>query len=195
MKLVIASNNKHKIVEIKKILQDDFDEILSMSEAGLDEDIEETGITFKENALIKAHYVSDKLNCVALADDSGLEVDALDCRPGVYSARYCGYHGDDDANNKKLLDEMKDKANKSARYACAIALVQPNEKDLVAMGYCEGTILEIPQGNGGFGYDPLFYMKDFNQTMAQLDIDIKNNFSHRYHALMGVKKLLEESNE
>lgn len=192
MKLIIASNNKNKILEIKEILSKDFDEILSMSEAGIDDDIEETGETFIENALIKAKYVSSALNCAALADDSGLEVGALKGAPGVCSARYCGYHGDDEANNKKLLEEMADKKDRSARYACAIALVRPDKEELVATGYCSGEILTKLRGNGGFGYDPLFYMEAFDKTMAEIDIDIKNNFSHRYNALIGIKKLLEK---
>ncbi len=190
MRLVIASNNENKIIEIKKILQDDFDEILSMSDAGIYTDIEETGKTFIENALIKARYVSSKLNCAALADDSGLEVFALDFKPGIYSARYALEH-DDDANNNKLLDDMKNIKDRKARYACAIALVRPEKRELVASGYCQGVILDAPQGDGGFGYDPLFYIEAFDMTMAQIDMDTKNKISHRYNALMGIKKLLD----
>jgi XTP/dITP diphosphohydrolase len=192
MRLVIASNNKNKIIEIKEILGDDFDEIVSMSEAGIEVDIEENGETFIENSLIKARYVASKLGCAAIADDSGLEVYALNGEPGIYSARYSGHHGDDDANNKKLLKEMQCIDNRDARYVCAIALVRPDEEELVATGYCPGAILREPQGTGGFGYDPLFYLEAFNKTMAQIDMETKNKISHRYNALVGLKNLLEK---
>jgi XTP/dITP diphosphohydrolase len=192
MRLVIASNNKNKINEIKEILGNDFDEIVSMSEAGIDVDIEENGKTFIENSLIKARYVASTLNCAAIADDSGLEVYALNGQPGIYSARYCGHHGDDDANNKKLLEEMKSIEDRDARYVCAIALVRPDEEELVATGYCPGVILEVQRGTGGFGYDPLFYLKAFDKTMAEIDMETKNKISHRYNALIGLKNLLEK---
>ncbi len=191
MNLIIASNNKHKIAEIKDILSEEFDEILSMGEVGIFEDIDETGATFKENALLKAKYVSNKLRCAVLADDSGLEVDALGGAPGVYSARYCGHHGDDEANNDKLLEEMKGIENRQARFTCAIALVRPGEKELVAEGYCPGEIIYERRGSGGFGYDPLFYMDYLGKTMAELDSEAKNKISHRYKALMEMKKLID----
>lgn len=190
MKLVIASNNKNKIFEIKEILYDDFDEIISMKEAGINVDIKETGETFIENALIKARYVTSVLKCASLADDSGLEVDSLNGAPGIYSARYCSYHGDDNANNEKLLKKMEGITNRAARYVCAIALTRPDADELVATGYCSGEILNEFRGSGGFGYDPLFYMEVFDKTMAEIDIDTKNKMSHRYNALMGIKKLL-----
>ena len=138
MNLIIASNNKHKIAEIKEILSDDFDTIISMAEAGVFDDIEETGATFEENALIKAKFVSEKVGCAVLADDSGLEVDALDGAPGVYSARYCGYHGDDEANNDKLLLKMDGVTDRRAQFTCAVALVRPDEKKYNGAGALPG---------------------------------------------------------
>ena len=195
MNLIIASNNKHKIAEIKEILSNDFDAIISMAEAGVFDDIEETGSTFEENALIKAKFVSAKVGCAVLADDSGLEVDALNGAPGVYSARYCGHHGDDEANNDKLLAEMKGLTDRRAQFTCAVALVRPNEKDIIAQAHCLGEILHERRGSGGFGYDPLFYMDYLDKTMAELDAQTKNKISHRYRALCALKEILESENE
>jgi len=191
-KLIIASNNKNKIKEIKEILAGRFEEILSMAEAGLDMDIEENGTTFADNAKIKAYAVMQQTGCAALADDSGLEVYALDGRPGVYSARYCGHHGDDDANNKKLLEDMRcvPDGQRGGRYVCAIALIMPDGTEYVAEGDCPGEILREERGNGGFGYDPLFYMLAFNATMAEISSELKNTISHRKIALTGLEKLL-----
>jgi XTP/dITP diphosphohydrolase len=194
MKLIIASNNEHKIREIKAILQDRFREILSMEEAGLLMDIEETGVTFRENALIKARAVAEASGCAALADDSGLMVDALNGAPGVYSARYCGVHGNDEANNDKLLERMAGVPawRRGAGYWCAMALVRPGMEDRVAEGSCRGRILEQRRGSGGFGYDPLFYLPEFDCTMAQLTPGQKNAISHRYRALVKLEEMLEE---
>lgn len=191
-KLVIASNNAHKILEIKSILSGLFPCILSMREAGLDVDIPETGITFQENALIKARYVMQATGLPALADDSGLEVDALDGAPGVYSARYAGDHGDDGANNEKLRRSLEGVSNRKAHYACCIALYRPEQAPVTAMGYCHGEILQEYRGCGGFGYDPLFYMPQLGKTMAELTSDEKNAISHRAEALLGLRRLLEQ---
>jgi len=194
MKLIIASNNAHKIKEIKAILGERFDEILSMREAGLDMDIEENGMTFCENALIKARAVAEATGCAALADDSGLAVDALEGAPGVYSARYAGEHGDDEANNDKVLAEMENvpEGERGAAYHCVIALVRPGKQELTADGACHGYLLRYRQGTGGFGYDPLFYIPEFNRTMAQLTPEEKNSMSHRYRALEALVKLLDQ---
>jgi XTP/dITP diphosphohydrolase len=193
MKLVIASNNRHKVQEIKAILKDAFDEIVSMNEAGFYGEIDETGDSFRENALIKARTICGKLGCAAIADDSGLEVYALNLRPGVYSARFAGYPVDDDKNNQKLLDEMKDvpEGKRGARFACCIALCYPGGAELVANGYCEGEILFERRGSGGFGYDPLFYMEAFGMTMAEMPMEQKNKISHRHNALAGLRAMLE----
>ena len=194
MKLIIASNNAHKIKEIKSILGNRFDEILSMREAGLDMDIEENGTTFCENALIKARAVAEATGCAALADDSGLAVDALGGAPGVYSARYAGEHGDDEANNDKVLAEMADvpDGERGAAYHCVIALVRPGMRELTADGACQGWLLRQRQGTGGFGYDPLFFLPEFDRTMAQLTPEEKNSMSHRFRALEALVKLLDQ---
>lgn len=193
MKLVIASNNKHKIKEIKDILGEYFEEVLSMTEAGCYDDIVEDGETFEDNSLIKARHVMKKLGCAAIADDSGLEVFALDSRPGIYSARYAGVHGDDEANNDKLLEEMKsvEEKKRTAQYVCAIALCRPNMIELTSRGTCPGRILKKRVGDGGFGYDPLFHIEVLDKTMAELTSDEKNKISHRFFALKGIKSLLE----
>lgn len=194
MKLVIASNNKHKIDEIKQILSDYFDEIVSMGEAGCNDEIEEYGKTFEENSYIKAKYIADKLGCASLADDSGLEVFELNGEPGIYSARYAGTHGDDEANNDKLLKVMENVAegNRGAQFVSVVTLVRQNKDALSAKGTCQGEIIKMRRGSMGFGYDPIFYMKDINKTMAQLTMDEKNAISHRKRALEGLKELLEK---
>ncbi len=197
MKLIIASNNAHKIREIKAILGGRFDQVLSMREAGLEMEIEENGTTFRENALIKAHAVADATGCAALADDSGLSVDALDGAPGVYSARYAGMHGDDEANNDKLLREMQHvpDGQRQGAYHCAMALVRPDGTELVAEGSCAGEILRARQGKGGFGYDPLFFLPAYNCTMAELSPEQKNAMSHRFQALIALEKQLDEEHQ
>ena len=194
MRLVISSNNKHKIEEIKYILSDYFEEIVSMQEAGCNDDIEENGETFEENSLIKAQYVSDKLGCAALADDSGLEVFALDGEPGVYSARYAGEHGDDNANNDKLLEEMENvpEGRRGAQFVCVVTLCRPNLPEVSAKGTCSGVILRERRGSGGFGYDPLFYIEGLKKTMAELSNEEKNSISHRKNALEALKQKLDK---
>ena len=197
MKLSIASNNAHKIQEIKAILGRRFDQVLSMREAGLDMEIEENGTTFQQNALIKARAVAEATGCAALADDSGLSVDALDGAPGVYSARYAGVHGDDEANNDKLLQQMQPVADghRGAAYHCVMALVRPDGTELTAEGSCRGEILRQRQGTGGFGYDPLFFLPEYGCTMAQLTPQQKNAMSHRFRALVALEKQLDEEKE
>jgi len=194
MKLVIASNNAHKIEEIKLILSDYFDEIVSMGEADCNDEIEEYGKTFEENSYIKAKYIADKLGCASLADDSGLEVFALEGEPGIYSARYAGSHGNDEANNDKLLKVMGDTPDdkRGAQFVSVITLVRPDKPTLFAKGTCPGEIARERRGNMGFGYDPIFYMEEHNKTMAELTMVEKNSISHRKRALEGLKVLLEK---
>ena len=156
MTLVLATGNAHKAVEIRAILGKRFGEILTMKEAGLDLDIEETGDTFAQNALIKAQAVADALGCAALADDSGLSVDALGGQPGVYSARYAGPQHNDQDNIEKLLTVMEPVPNdqRQAQFCCAMALVRPGRLPLVVEGTCCGQILRELRGQDGFGYDP-----------------------------------------
>lgn len=189
-RLVIASNNAHKVREIKAILQDRFAGIQSMAEAGLDLEVDETGETFEANAVLKAVAVARAAGCWALADDSGLCVDALGGAPGVYSARWSGKG--DQGNNDKLLDEMAGKENRAARYACAMALADPDGFTLTAEGYCEGAIGHEPRGKRGFGYDPLFLVDEFDCAMAELPDEVKNSISHRKRALEALIAKMEE---
>ena len=189
-KLIVASNNTNKLREFRAILGGRY-AIVSMREAGVGADIEETGTTFEQNALIKAEAVMRMTGCAAIADDSGLEVDALGGAPGVYSARYCGRHGDDEANNDLLLKNLAGvPAPRTARYVAAIALVRPGREPIVRRGTCEGEILGERCGNGGFGYDPLF-LCETGETFAQIDMETKNTISHRKRGIEAVLRALE----
>lgn len=190
-KLIVASNNKNKLKEFSAILGSRY-EIVSMRDAGIDADIEENGTTFEENALIKAEYVANVTGCAAIADDSGLEVDALGGAPGVYSARYCGRHGDDEANNDLLLENLKHvPAPRTGRYVAAIALVRPGKEAVVRRGTCDGEVLFERRGNGGFGYDPLFVCET-GETFAEVSAETKNAISHRKRGIEAVVRALEE---
>ena len=190
-RLIVASNNKNKLKEFGAILGSRY-EIVSMHDAGVDTDIEENGTTFEENALIKAEYVAKVTGCAAIADDSGLEVDALGGAPGVYSARYCGRHGDDEANNDLLLENLKNvPAPRTGRYVAAIALVRPGKDAVVRRGTCDGEILFERRGTGGFGYDPLFVCET-GETFAEVSAETKNAISHRKRGIEAVVRALEE---
>ena len=197
MKLIIASGNKGKLREIRAILGEKFDEILSMKEAGIDHETVEDGKTFMENAYKKAFEIAELSGCPALADDSGICVDALDGAPGIFSARFCGRHGDDEANNRLLVEKLKGEKNRKAHYTCAIALAYPSNfedgtrrgKAVFAEGYLHGEIIDEPRGDGGFGYDPYFYLPEYGCTAAELSAEEKNKISHRAEAL---KNLLEK---
>ena len=173
------------------MLGDRFD-VLSMKDAGIDLDPEETGTTFEENALIKAHALMDVAHCACLADDSGLEVDALDGQPGVYSARFAGVHGDDKANNQKLLKLMEGVENRGCGFASAIALCRPGREDVVVRGVCRGALLHEERGSGGFGYDPLFLSDELNKTFAEAQADEKNAVSHRARAIAALRDALDK---
>ena len=190
--LVLATGNAHKLREVRQILGDRF-EILSQQEAGFDGEVEEDGATFEENALKKAQAVADALSLPALADDSGLEVDALSGAPGVHSARYCGVHGRDDLNNEKLLRELDGlpPEQRTARYVCAMALVRPGLPPVVTRGTMEGRIGSAYRGTGGFGYDPLFITAG-DRTAAELTPEEKNAVSHRGQALRLLRQALED---
>ena len=193
MKVLLASNNGHKIKEIKEILGDFFD-VVSLREAGVESDPEETGATFEENARIKAVSGMKASGMPCIADDSGLEVFALDGLPGVMSARYAGGHGDDSANNEKLLRELENASDRSARYVCVICMAFPNGHEIVARGECRGTILKEARGEGGFGYDPLFFFPQFGKTFAEITAEEKNEVSHRKSALREFEKIWEKEN-
>lgn len=190
MKLIIASNNKHKIYEIKKILGSKFPEILSLSEAGIDHETIEDGETFMANAFKKAREIAEISGQAALADDSGICVDALGGAPGVYSARFSGVHGNDEDNNKLLLEKLLGITQRDAHYTCAMALVYPDGKEISAEGYMYGTITEKPRGNAGFGYDPLFVPTGESRTVAEMTDDEKNAISHRANALAALLEKL-----
>ncbi len=189
-KIVVATKNKGKIREMMAAFDSLEVELVPLSDFGELPDAVEDGETFEENALIKARFYMEQTGCACLADDSGLEVEALDWAPGVYSARFAGYHADDKANNDKLLSELAKlgKNESKARYACVLAFVDINGKELTAKGTCNGVIRPIARGNGGFGYDPYFYISE-EKTMAELTLEEKDKISHRGSALreMAVK--------
>ena len=186
MKLIIASNNKHKIYEIKNILSGKFSEILSAKEAGIEHETVEDGVTFMENARKKAREIADISGCAALADDSGICADALGGAPGIFSARFAGEsggHGDDEANNAYLLKRLSDRSDKSAHYTCAMALAYPDGGLITAEGYMYGSITEQRRGTHGFGYDPYFVPDGESRTVAEMSDEEKNAISHRSCAL------------
>ena len=190
MNIVLATKNKGKVRELENLLADLDIHIIPMSDFPQIGEIEESGETFEENALIKAREVARMTGHMAMADDSGLAVHALDGRPGVYSARFAGPGAGDEANNRKLLEELKGVpiGKRSAAFICFMAVADPSGKSITASGSCEGIIKEIPSGDGGFGYDPLFYVENYGCTMAELAPQIKNRISHRGRAVAELKK-------
>ena len=198
-KLIIASNNKKKIKELKAIVENLGWDVKSLADENIDIEVEEDGLTFEANAEKKAREIYDFLikrrdkNFAVLSDDSGLEVDYLNGAPGVYSARYAGEHGNDAANNKKLLEELKNVKGKDrrGRFICAIALIDTNGNSNIVRGTVEGLIKEELNGEGGFGYDPLFYYEPANMTFAELEASEKNKISHRANALKKIEEYLK----
>ncbi|WP_336153910.1 XTP/dITP diphosphatase [Bacillus sp. 204(2023)] len=190
---IIATHNPGKVKEFKEILEPRGYDVKSLAEIGFAEEIEETGHTFEENAILKAEAVSKAVNKMVIADDSGLSIDNLGGRPGVYSARYAGEQKDDQANIEKVLSELKgiEKEQRTARFRCALAVSIPGEETKTVEGHVEGYIAEEPRGEYGFGYDPIFIVKDKDKTMAELTSDEKNKISHRADALKKLSKLLE----
>ncbi|MEG0985847.1 MAG: ribonuclease PH [Clostridia bacterium] len=193
-RLVLASGNFGKLKEMRMLLGDYFD-VISMREMGVQIDVEEDGETFEENALIKARALMRLTGCASIADDSGLEVDALNGRPGVHSARYAGVHGDDEANNQLLLKELDQASERGARYVCVMALVRPGHEPLLARGACEGRILTKYHGDGGFGYDPLFYACDLGKAFAEASLEEKNQVSHRARAIHALLATLAQAHD
>ena len=190
MKLVLASKNAHKLVEMKDILSQLGVEVVLESEAGVDVDVEETGATFAENAMLKAKAICAASGLPAIADDSGLCVDALNGGPGVYSARYGGEELDDRGRYTLLLQNMRGQTTRAAHFACAIACAFPNGDELTAEGRCDGTIAFAPMGTEGFGYDPVFFVPELRKTFAQMDGAEKASISHRGKALQAFCKEL-----
>lgn len=188
--LVVATGNAHKLREIAEIFTE-YD-VLSQRQMGFTDDVEETGNTFTENALIKARAACAALGVTALADDSGLCVDALRGAPGIYSARYAGEHGDDKANRKLLLQNLAGETDRRAYFNCAVALVFPDGREIVAEGKTYGEILTEEVGSGGFGYDPLFLSDDLQKSFGVATAEEKNTVSHRFRALQALRIRLEE---
>ena len=192
MKLVLASKNQKKLVEMNAILGQLGIEVCSEAEAGVDLDVEETGSTFEENSLLKAKAVMEASGMPAIADDSGLCVDALGGAPGVYSARYGGEGLDDAGRTRLLLENMRGQSPRTCRFVSVITCCFPNGDVISARGECEGTVAFAPMGDGGFGYDPVFFVPGLKKTFAQLSAEEKNSMSHRGRALEIFKEKLEE---
>lgn len=192
-KVIFATGNANKMREIREILGEDDFEILSMKEAGIDIDIVEDGATFEENSLIKSRAIAAVAkDAIVLADDSGLEIDALNKEPGIYSARYMGEDTSYDIKNANLIERLDgvEKQDRSARFVCAVSAVFPDGEDAVVRGTIEGYIGWEPMGTNGFGYDPIFYLWDKDVSTASLSPDDKNAISHRGQALRMIKEVI-----
>ncbi|HTI58869.1 non-canonical purine NTP diphosphatase [Mucilaginibacter sp.] len=192
VKLVFATNNRHKLEEVSAKL-DGAIELVTLHDIGCDEDIEETGATFYENASIKSQYVYQNYKLDCFGDDSGLEVEALNGEPGVYSARYAGEHGNHDANIQKVLEKLGDAANRRARFISVISLMW-NGSEHFFEGTVEGTIRHERTGTGGFGYDPIFQPDSFDITFAEMTLEEKNMLSHRARAVEKLVAFLNRQN-
>ena len=193
---MIATKNKGKLKEFEAIFQSFGFSVVSMNDLPIELEIVEDGETFEANALIKARAIASHYSGMIVADDSGLEVDALNQKPGVYSARYAKEPCDDEANMDKVLQELKQVPfiDRTARFVCALAVITPDKQEYLARGTCEGRITTERQGTKGFGYDPIFYVPTHDKTMAQLSKDEKNTISHRGQALEKLVQLLKEFN-
>lgn len=193
--IILASNNKDKVKEVKEILKG-YD-IISMKEAGIDVDIEENGTTFEENALIKARAIMKLTGQITMADDSGLEIDYLNKAPGVYSARFMGHDTSYDIKNKALIQKLEGVkgSDRSGRFVCAIAVCFPDGREIVKRGTMEGLIAEEIKGDNGFGYDPIVYLSEYGKTSGELAPEEKNKISHRGKALALIKEELDKSEE
>lgn len=194
MKILVASNNKSKIKELNAILGELGVECVSLSDMGINADVEETGSTFFENAKIKAEAFYKIAKIPTISDDSGLEVDALNGEPGVFSARYAGEHGNDEKNNQKLLENIKNvpEDKRTARFKSVVCLILDENNFISAEGSVEGIILNEARGQNGFGYDPLFFSPKLNKTFAEATAEEKNAISHRGNAIRSLKKKLEQ---
>ena len=196
MRLILASSNRGKLAEMREVLSGLEIELIPQADAGIG-DADETASTFVENALLKARHAARASGLAALGDDSGICVDALGGTPGLYSARYAGAHGDAQANIAKLLHELRDvpDARRAAHFYCVIVLLRSADDPmpLIAEGRWDGSILEAPRGNGGFGYDPVFYDPALRIGAAELDASIKNRVSHRGQALARMRELLSSA--
>ncbi len=192
--VVIATRNNGKLKEFSAMLKPLNIKVYTLDEYGNIPEIEEDGSTFAENAKKKAEFIRDYLQLPAIADDSGLVVDVLQGKPGIYSARFAGEDKDDHKNNKKLLDSLSNisKKDRTAQFVSAIALAIPNEETIIVHGYVKGIIAFKPKGANGFGYDPLFYLPEYDKTMAEIPTEFKNKISHRANALKNLTEVLEK---
>ncbi|WP_409289657.1 XTP/dITP diphosphatase [Peribacillus sp. SCS-37] len=192
--VLIATKNRGKAKEFESLFGSKGYKVLTLLDIPDAPDVEETGSTFEENAIIKAEAIAREAGHFVVADDSGLEVDALDGRPGVYSARYAGEEKNDLANLEKVLDELREVPDeeRNARFCCALALASPNRETITVFGTCEGKIIREPRGENGFGYDPIFLADEYGKTMAELSASEKNKISHRAHALKKLETVLDE---
>lgn len=196
MKVVLASKNKHKLIEISKITEKFDIELVMESDLGVDIDVEETGTTFEENSFLKANAVMQATGLPALADDSGIAVDALNGEPGVYSARYGFDESLDDWGRLQLLlknTEQVPDGQRQAQFVCVITLVMPDGQTIQARGEVHGELLRAPAGEGGFGYDPIFYYPPYGKTLAEVTPEEKNQVSHRAKALQAFYQKLKEA--
>ena len=189
-KIVFATNNQHKLQEVREILSKSF-EIVSLQDIGCEEDIPETADTLEGNALMKARYVKEHYGYDCFADDTGLEVAALNNAPGVYSARYAGESKDSIANMQKILKELEDKNDRTARFRTVIALILDG-KEILFDGIINGTIIESQKGSAGFGYDPVFVPSGYSETFAEMGNEVKNTISHRALAVEKLKMYLDK---
>ena len=193
MNIIIATHNKNKVLEMGNALASIVcdGKVMTAEEAGFFDDVEENGSTFEENALIKARSVKHD-GCISIADDSGLCCNALNGAPGIYSARYAGEPTDNAKNNEKLLKELASHSDRSAYFVCAIACVMPDGTEFTVRGEANGVIINELKGNGGFGYDPLFFVPELNKTFAELTREEKHEISHRGNALRLLKEELSK---
>ena len=194
-KIIFATGNEGKMKEVRMILEDLGLPVLSLKDAGITADVEENGTTFEENAQIKAKAIMEMTGALVLADDSGLEVDALDKEPGIYSARYMGHDTSYHIKNQNIIDRREGKVGeeRSARFVCAIAAAFPDGRVLITRGTMEGQIGYEEKGKNGFGYDPIFYLPEYQCYSAELSLEEKNKLSHRGKALRLMKERLHES--
>ena len=195
MKIIMATSNENKVREIRQILEGTDIEISSLKEAGIDADIEENGNSFEENASIKARTICDMTGFVCVADDSGLVVDYLDGAPGIYSSRFMGEDTPYSLKNKAILDKLEGVPDeqRSARFVCAAAIAWPDGHTDICKGVMEGRISYKPAGEGGFGYDPIFYLPEYGCTSAELTPEEKNAISHRGKAIRKMVQVLREN--
>lgn len=191
--IVVASGNQGKIKEFKEMLEPEGYTVKSLSDFPDMPETEENGTTFHDNAIIKAQAVTDRYGIMAISDDSGLEIDALDKQPGVQSARWLGHNTSYDIKNQKVLELMKDQENRACRYVCAIAITEPNKEPIVFEDTVECEIVQEAKGNNGFGYDPIIYYPEFHKTMAEMSKDEKNSISHRGKAVRKLEAWLNEN--